>query len=92
VGFVAIEKSDKYLFFMEKLAVLPEYRHNGYGSRLIGFVVETVKKAGGKKISIGIINENKVLKDWYIQNGFSVSIIKQFPHLPFDVCFLERAV
>lgn len=29
---------------MEKLAVLPEYRHNGYGSRLIDFVVETVKK------------------------------------------------
>lgn len=92
VGFVAIEKSDKDLYFMEKLAVLPEYRHNGYGSRLIDFVVETVKKAGGKKISIGIINENKVLKDWYIQNGFSVSGIKQFPHLPFDVCFLERAV
>ncbi len=92
IGLVAIEKSNESLYFMEKLAVLPEYRHNGYGLRLINFVVETVREAGGEKISIGIINENKVLKDWYIKNGFSETGIKQFPHLPFSVCFLERAV
>jgi len=92
IGFVAIEKSNEDLYFMEKLAVLPLYRHNGYGSRLIDFVVETVKEAGGKKISIGIINENNVLKDWYMKNGFSETGIKKFPHLPFSVCFLERTV
>ena len=92
IGFVAIEKSSDDLYFMEKLAVLPEYRHNGYGTRLIDFVVETVKKAGGKKISIGIINENKVLKNWYIRNGFSETEIRKFSHLPFTVCFLERTV
>lgn len=92
IGFVAIEKSDENLYFMEKLAVLPEYRHNGYGLRLINFVIERVKEEGGKKISIGIINENRVLKDWYIKNGFSETGIKQFPHLPFCVCFLERTV
>lgn len=92
IGLVVIEKSNESQYFMEKLAVLPEYRHNGYGSRLIDFVVETVKEAGGNKISIGIINENKVLKDWYIKNGFSETGIKQFPHLPFSVCFLERVV
>lgn len=27
IGFVAIEKSSDDLYFMEKLAVLPEYRH-----------------------------------------------------------------
>ena len=92
IGFVAIEKVSEDLYYMEKLAVLPEYRHKGYGTRLIDFVVETVKKAGGKKISIGIINENKVLKDWYIRNGFSETEIREFSHLPFTVCFLERAV
>jgi len=92
IGFVAIEKVSEDLYYMEKLAVLPEYRHKGYGTRLIDFVVETVKKAGGKKISIGIINENKVLKDWYIRNGFFETEIREFSHLPFTVCFLERAV
>ncbi len=92
IGFVAIEKSSENLYFMEKLAVLPEYRHNGFGLRLINFVVETVKEAGGKKISIGIINENTILKDWYIKNGFSESEIKNFSHLPFSVCYLTRAV
>ncbi len=92
IGFVAIEKSNEDLYFMEKLAVLPEYRHNGYGSRLIDFVVDTVRAAGGKKISIGIINENKILKDWYKKNGFNETGLRQFSHLPFNVCFLERAV
>lgn len=92
IGFVAIEKSTDSLYFMEKLAVLPSHRHKGYGSQLIDFVADTVKKAGGKKISIGIINENKVLKDWYIKNGFSVTEIREFSHLPFNVCFLVREV
>lgn len=92
IGFVAIEKSNNDLYYMEKLAVLPDFRHNGYGLRLINFVVSTVREAGGRNISIGIINENNVLKNWYINNGFVVSGIKQFSHLPFDVCFLTLAV
>jgi len=36
---VAIEKISEDVYSMEKLAVLPEYRKNGYGTRLINFVV-----------------------------------------------------
>ena len=91
VGFVAIEKASEDSYYMEKLAVLPEYRHNGYGKELIDFVFSNVKKSGGKKISIGIINENRKLKDWYIKHGFVETSIKVFKHLPFEVCFMEKA-
>ncbi len=37
VGFVAIERASADLY-MEKLAVLPECRHRGYGARLAAFV------------------------------------------------------
>ncbi len=92
IGFVAVEKANDDVFYMERLAVLPEYRHNGYGRKLIDFVIDYVGKNGGKKVSIGIINENRRLKDWYISCGFTETSKRKFEHLPFEVCFMERIV
>jgi len=92
IGFVAIERASEDVFYMEKLAVLPEYRHKGIGKRLMDFVFDCVREKGGKKVSIGIINENRILKDWYIKYGFKESGLKAFTHLPFLVCFMEKAV
>ena len=65
VGFVAVEKKKDRVYSIEKLAVLPGYRHKGYGGELLAFIGEHVKNLEGKKLSIGIINENIVLKKWY---------------------------
>lgn len=92
VGFVAVERADDDRWYMERLAVLPEYRHKGIGRTLMDFVFETVRQRGGKKVSIGIINENRVLKKWYIDYGFVETGTRAFSHLPFEVCFLEKAV
>lgn len=77
---------------MEKLAVLPEHRHKGYGKKLMGFVFEQVKMSKGERISIGIINESTVLKNWYIENGFAETGTKKFEHLSFTVCFMEKSL
>jgi ribosomal protein S18 acetylase RimI-like enzyme len=90
IGFVAIEKADDTLYYMEKLAILPEYRHKGYGIKVMDFVMRFVKSRGGKRVSIGIINENTVLKNWYISYGFRETGTKTYPHLPFTVCFMEK--
>jgi ribosomal protein S18 acetylase RimI-like enzyme len=92
IGFVAAQKANEDTFYMERLAVLPEYRHGGIGRKLMDTVFEYVKENGGKKVSIGIINENTRLKNWYIQYGFIETGRKHFEHLPFEVCFMERAV
>jgi ribosomal protein S18 acetylase RimI-like enzyme len=91
-GFIAIEKSEKEegIFYIEKLGVVPRYRHKGYGKKLMGFAAKRVRKLGGKKISIGIIDSNKKLKEWYKQLGFSINGTKNFDHLPFKVCFMEK--
>jgi ribosomal protein S18 acetylase RimI-like enzyme len=90
VGFVAIEKADENVSYMERLAVLPEYRHKGLGGMLLAFVFDTVRNSGGKKVSIGIINDNILLKDWYAKHGFIETGIRNFRHLPFEVCFMEK--
>jgi ribosomal protein S18 acetylase RimI-like enzyme len=92
IGFVAIEKASDDVYYMERLAVLPEHRHNGTGRKLMDFVSDYVRKNNGKKVSIAIINDNRVLKDWYMKYGFVETGIKTFKHLPFDVCFMEIGV
>ena len=90
IGFVAIEKADTDVYYMEKLAVLPEFRHKGCGRRIMDFVFDYVSGNNGKKVSIALINENSVLINWYIDYGFTVTGTKRFNHLPFEVCFMEK--
>ena len=75
-------------FYIERLCVLPQNRHNKIGIKLLNKAIEEIKIRNGKQISIGIINENNQLKEWYKKNGFEEYGIKKFDHLPFTVCFM----
>lgn len=92
IGFAAVEQKDRETFYLEKLAVLPEYRCKGYGKALTDCTIQYVKNTGGKFISIGIIYENKPLLEWYKKFGFVETGTNLFPHLPFTVCFMRLDV
>lgn len=92
VGFVALENAGEGLYYMEKLCCLPYYRHRGFGRKAMDFVFDRVRKSGGERVSIGIIDENKVLKAWYEDYGFREMELKQLSHLPFTVCIMEKAI
>lgn len=89
VGYMQLEKNREELYYLQKVAVLPEFRHQGYGRKLLDFAKEQVLKKGGSKISIGIVEENTVLKNWYLDYGFIATGTKKFEHLPFTVGFME---
>ncbi|MGB4657689.1 MAG: GNAT family N-acetyltransferase [Mobilitalea sp.] len=89
IGYMQLEKSKEDKYFLQKLVVLPEYRHLGYGRKLLDYSQDVVQKAGGNYISIGIIEENTILKDWYLAYGFHTTGIRKFEHLPFTVGFME---
>ncbi len=63
IGFVAIEKASDALYYMERLAVLPEHRHKGHGKELMNFAFDYARREKGKRISIAIIDENSILKN-----------------------------
>ena len=92
VGSVAIEKSPDQpgVYYIERVAVLPDYRHKGLGKELMRFATELIISRGGKKISVAIVNENEVLKKWYASQGFAETAIRKFDHLPFTVSFLQK--
>jgi ribosomal protein S18 acetylase RimI-like enzyme len=92
VGYVSLFKKDGAEFVLNNLAVLPEYRHLGYGRELIAHCRDTVKELGGSKITIGIIEENTRLKDWYAENGFVHTGTKKFDGWPFTVGFMEMKI
>lgn len=91
-GFVALDDKGEGVFELKRVAVLPACRHKGYGKALLDFAKEKILSWGGHKITIGIIEENTVLKNWYASYGFVSTGTKVFPHLPFSVGFMEMEI
>ena len=92
VGSVTISENDKHECEILNLAVLPEYRHKGYGKQLLCFCIEKAKEMKAGKIWFSFNADNTVLKNWYIKNGFVLTELKQFDMFPFNIGYMERAV
>ena len=89
VGYMSLSKESETAYELHNLAVLPEYRHNGFGKSMLNHAKETVLQLGGNTIKIVIIEESTILKDWYMANGFVHTGTKKFDHLPFTSGYLE---
>ena len=77
---------------IHNLAVLPQHRHKEYGKQLLDFCIGRIKELGGRKAVISIVEENTVLKNWYLDYGFIHTGTKKFDHLPFTSGYLEMEV
>jgi N-acetylglutamate synthase-like GNAT family acetyltransferase len=92
VGFASLTEMGSGAYEMNDVSILPEYRHFGYGKELLDFCKAKVRELGGKIITIGIVEENAVLKEWYTANGFIHTGAKQLEHLQFTEGFMEWSV
>jgi N-acetylglutamate synthase-like GNAT family acetyltransferase len=88
VGCVAVEQANPQTCYVERLAVLAESRHKGFGQALMKHAMGVAKELGAVRAEIGIISGNVELKDWYERMGFVVTQTRNFPHLPFQVTFM----
>ena len=86
VGLEAPNASGRYL---ERLAVLPEYRRRGFGRSLVEHVVKEARRDRALSIGIGIIADQHELKAWYERQGFRETETRTFPHLPFRVTLMN---
>ena len=89
IGCVAMEKPSAAVCYLERLSVLPEMRGNHFGIRFVQHALKCAASKGTRKVSIGIIDEQTELKEWYKQIGFVEMQKKSFQHLPFTVCIME---
>ncbi len=91
-GCVALEQANSEVCYLERLGVLPDQRHHGFGKALVFHVLSNAKLLGAHRVNIGIIAEHTELKDWYKRLGFVEVETKEFPHLPFRVNFMACEV
>ena len=89
-GCVAIEKGPPGVCYLERLAVLPAYRRRGLGKALVDRALSRAAALGAQRVEIGIIAAQEELKEWYRRLGFVETRTAEFPHLPFEVCFMAR--
>ncbi|WP_300464910.1 GNAT family N-acetyltransferase [Desulfobacula sp.] len=88
-GCVAFEQPSSEISYLNRLSVLPEYRHKGVGEQLVKHVLEYSRTKNVHMVSIGIIAEHTRLKKWYLKLGFIEKETKYFDHLPFDVTYMS---
>lgn len=75
---------------LNNLCVLPQYRHKYIGAELLKSAFKNAKEAGAEKINIGIVEENKILREWYENYGFIHIGIKKFDFFPFTCGYMKK--
>lgn len=81
---------NRYLeVYMERLAVLPDWRGMGYGTRLVQRAMDQAREWGASAVGIGIISTDTCLKRFYKSLGFKEGETRTFPHLPFEVALMR---
>ena len=92
VGYYSLVLLSKKEIELNNLSVLPEYRHNKIGTKLLQDCFERARKLGADKIKIGIVEENTVLRAWYERYGFHHTGTQKFDFFPFNCGYMEKKI
>ena len=77
---------------LSNLCVLPEARHKKIGEALMEDAVARAKSNNCRKLKIGIVEENEVLRRWYEAHGFVHTHTEKFDFFPFTCGYMERVL
>jgi len=91
-GFIALENPEVGRYFLRRLAVLPDYRHGGSGGILLRYCIGYIRERGGGKAVFGMINENTVLKEWYLKMGFREREMRELDTVPVAICVMDLEI
>ena len=75
---------------LNNLCVLPQFRHQKIGEKLLLHAFNTAKNLGCTKMNIGIVEENQRLRKWYEKFGFSHTGTQKFDFFPFTCGYMKR--
>ena len=89
IGCVAYERARVDLAYLNRLSVLPAWRRQGVGERLVRHVVDLARADAVATISIGVIAAHDALQRWYRKLGFVDGEVRTYSHLPFAVKYMS---
>lgn len=77
---------------LNNLSVLPAYRHDGIGAKLLEHAFGKAREHECTKMKIGIVEENQVLRKWYEKFGFVHVGTQKFEFFPFTCGYMEKVL
>lgn len=90
IGYYSLALQANHECELNNLCVLPQFRHQKIGEKLLLHAFETAKDLGCTKMNIGIVEENQRLRKWYEKFGFSHIGTQKFDFFPFTCGYMER--
>ena len=89
VGYYSLALQENRECELNNLCVLPQFRHQGIGEKLLLHSFQLAKSLGCSKMNIGIVEENQILKKWYESFGFKHVKTQKFDFFPFTCGYME---
>ncbi|MBD5488656.1 MAG: GNAT family N-acetyltransferase [Lachnospiraceae bacterium] len=90
VGYYSLSIREHNECELNNLCVIPTYRHNGIGEKLLENAFKVAQDLNINKIKISIVEENTVLRKWYETFGFIHTGIQKFDFFPFTCGYMEK--
>jgi len=87
-----IDKENPLKGYINRLAVLPEYRRKAYGKILMAYAEEKLFQSGVKIIEISVVKKFDKLEKYYENLGYEYMRDQSFPSLPFEVRFMVKSI
>ncbi|MCR4642522.1 MAG: GNAT family N-acetyltransferase [Lachnospiraceae bacterium] len=90
VGYYSLLLQDKGECELNNLCVDPAYRHQSIGEELLLDAFVRARELDCRKMNIGIVEENTVLREWYENYGFVHTKAEKFDFFPFTCGYMEK--
>lgn len=75
---------------LNNLCVRPGYRHKGLGGALLDHALAQGRERGFSRMTLGLVEENRVLRAWYEAWGFTHTGRGKFDFFPFTCGYMEQ--
>lgn len=90
IGCIGLLQKSEESYKIVRLAVHPNYRHKGYGKKLIAHAENMAILNGGNQMSLGFLMPNESLKNWYLNLGYQIEKIKKYKNSEKSICFAKK--
>lgn len=78
------------LFWMVRLAVIPERRHSGWGEALLRHGEREALRLNFRRVDIAVVHENRPLCEWYHRLGYVIRETKKYDHLCYTLAYMVK--
>lgn len=89
VGYYSLSVVRDGVCELNNLCTLPEYRHNKIGEKLLLDSFENAKNLECTKMQLSIVEENKRMRRWYENHGFTHTGTEKLDFFPFTCGYME---